>query len=33
LSTDTDTVALLDVLDVGADLDSLADDLVADDAS
>lgn len=30
LSTDADTVALLDGLDLGADLDGLADDLVAD---
>jgi hypothetical protein len=32
LRTNTDTVALLNVLDVLADLDGLSDDLVADDA-
>jgi hypothetical protein len=33
LRTDTNTVALLDVLYVLSDLDGLSDDLVADDAS
>jgi hypothetical protein len=32
LSADTDASALLDVLDVAADLDGFADDLVANDA-
>jgi hypothetical protein len=32
LGTNTDTLALLDVLDVLADLDGFADDFVANDA-